>query len=322
VGTSTGRAGVVQIPQVDNWLPAPDPSIPQVDNWYAPGHAARLDAPVEAVASVVQQRPGLKEIYVAALGLSEGVVHGLHPGFAASPGFDAVPPFPVFALRTIAGAAPLRALARPAVPAHEPVLPRDGSFPLVSADGTTRVQTARLPQASSGLLTFDPASTSSVDVGVPVAQLALGSLAALSEDAQGLLFAPDFDPVTGTLGGPVFKLPTASSVSFQPRSLNRKSKGRSVKLTIEAGGDDVVRISTGSLRLGVEGDPSPPLAPLATGFEDDDDDGHLELVAKFDRAALIGRLGHHEPGDRATLVVEWTSTAGDTTATARVRIVK
>ena len=226
------------------------------------------------------------------------------------------------AAHRFARVAPIRGLARSAVPAHEPVLPEDGSFPLVSADGTTRVQTARLPQASSGLLTFDPASTSSVDVGVPVAQLALGSLVALSEDAQGLLFAPDFDPATGTLGGPVFTLATASSVGFEPRSLNRKSKGRSVKVTIEAGGDDVVRIATGSLRLGVEGDPGPPLAPLATGFEDDDGDGHLELVAKFGREPLIGRLDHLDPGDRATLVVEWTSTAGDTTATTRVRIVK
>jgi len=121
--------------------------------------------------------------------------------------------------------------------------------------------------------------------------------------------------VAGTGGGELEIIP--ATVDFDPGTLNLKSKGRVVTVYIELPeGYDVSQIDVSSIWL--NGTVSALAEPTEIG--DYDGDGILDLMVKFDRAAVIGLFfGKTVPSD---YVMEVTGTAAGIrfkgTATIRV----
>ncbi len=269
-------SGGAWIPDHDEWIPSPHEWIPDPNSWY------------ELVA------------------LSDGQLHGIQPGRRASIETLGVPGFATWSVDASSLGA-LTGLASPRLPTSfvspSVAIPIGDMFewPLTLATGTGNVGISGI---ESGLNLKTGSFLKEVCTSCSIRSIELGSLWAITDDGQ-LLFAPDFDPISGNLGfAGVLSLGSALDVDLGPSTLNLKSLGNGFTATIEASGDEVTQIDPSTVRLKVVEDGRGALTNGKTTLADKDGDGNRELVIKYDRKQLIERLGPLA-GNSVTFELTW-----------------
>lgn len=206
------------------------------------------------------------------------------------------------------------ALAVDATPLTEPTPVR-----IVGANGTTEVRIVEIPANPSlnGLLKL----TEGVNrVVVDVVQLDMGSLFMLSSDGASVFYQPHFTLDAG-FSGPLMTV-AGATLNFAPQTLNLRSGGQFVTVTIEEENNNAGQIDASSLLLGV-----PPVAggvEVVTGHpvqvDDSDGNGIEDLTVKFDRRAVCDLL-RQSTTDTPLIRIGWLAADGTRhIGTARIRI--
>jgi hypothetical protein len=149
--------------------------------------------------------------------------------------------------------------------------------------GTTLVTSiTNVPAGSSGI--------TSVTLGTPLTDNTVYQWRARAHD--GNLYGPWMAMASFTVH--VSQVNVNATINFDPNTLNKKSNGNWVTVTIELpAGYKVADIAISSIRL--EGTIPAELHPTALG--DQDKDGIPDLMVKFNRSAIINLLpdGDHVP---------------------------
>ena len=211
---------------------------------------------------------------------------------------------------------PVRGLTSPSI--HYDVngaieLPGTGfpGTPLLISNGSPDVNVAVMPTDNTTIL-FEPGQvfTLSTDIN----RIDKGSVFALSRDGQEVVFVPGFDPENFIPGvQPELVLGGWATVTFGPQTFSLSSKGNFVTAVIEGVNDDVLDIPFNSVLLAIGGiSPTPVLNPQRNNIADNDGDGNLEMVVKFDRQQLADWLSYLPEGSGFVgLRLSWNNGATD-----------
>jgi microsomal dipeptidase-like Zn-dependent dipeptidase len=186
----------------------------------------------------------------------------------------------------------------------------------VAANGTPRVAVLHIPA--------NPTIGGSLNVGVvviggcPIARVELGSLVMVEADGGAILYDPGFTMAEGGSGA-TFTI-AGASLDLDPDTLNRHGHGRYVRALIEVEDDGALAIDPSTLRLHYGEASVPVSAHVAPRTGDADEDGQADLLARFDRAAVLGLLAD-APDGPATLTARWTYRDGSAgSASGQIRI--
>ncbi|HEX7709000.1 MAG TPA: hypothetical protein VF701_21265 [Thermoanaerobaculia bacterium] len=309
------------IPNINQWMPKPDDWLdasggtwfPDLNDWI-PNVNEWMTAPHDWVPDVTEWIPDPNEWYELAA-LSDGQIHGIHPGRRSSIETPGVPGFRTFSIDASSLGENLSGLASPRMPTSftspSIAIPIGDMFewPLTVAGRTGSVGITGI---ESGLALKTGSFLKEVCSTCSIKSINLGSMWGVTEDGD-VLFAPDFNPVSGELGfNGVLNLGSPLTVDLGPSSINLKSRGDAYTASIEASGDGVLQIDPSSVQLTIVEDGGSPLTSETITLEDDDGDGNRELIVKFSRKELISRLVPLA-GTTVTLELSWAYAGNDCT---------
>jgi hypothetical protein len=195
------------------------------------------------------------------------------------------------------------------------------SSAIVAVNRTANMQFHTLHRDPTGAVSFDePALGLAAPGGNPVElnRIWAGSLMAVSTDGQTGLYmpSPELGGVLPASTGPIAVLGGVHSVDVGPQGFNLGANGKYFTVRIEAGAQDAAQILADSVTLSVDGVAGSllPSSRFTPQLADNDADGNLELVLKFDRSAVAGLLAAVGVGNAASVILQWdyddTFTAG------------
>jgi hypothetical protein len=158
-------------------------------------------------------------------------------------------------------------------------------------------------------------------VAVRSTQTGIGSLLGLAADGSGVLYQPGFT-LEGGVRGRTFAV-AGATMQIEPETLNLRSRGRYISVSIEAANGGSRSIIASSIEVQVEGVAG--AIPIDDSFRphlEDGDDGNPELLVKFDRADVI-RLLRNVPDDQAVVHATWNYADGrGGSASANIRLTR
>jgi hypothetical protein len=302
-----GTDGGTWVPDPNSWFPNPANWVPDPNEWLSPDGTTSFP-------DINDWAPQPNDWYEFAA-LSDGQIHGIYPGRRSSLTTLGVPGFRVWSADASSLGTKLTAFASPRLPTsfveESIAIPIGEMFewPLAGANGSVNVAVTGI---ESGLSLKTGSFLKPVCSACSIKSVEANSLWAVTEDGQ-LLFAPDYNPVSGDLGfAGVVELGAALSVDLGPSTINLKSLGNAYTASIESTGDGVLQIDAATVQLRVVDDGGSPFASERMTVDDKDGDGHQELIVKYSRDEMISRL---DPlaGTTVTLELSWSYLGNDCT---------
>jgi len=141
-------------------------------------------------------------------------------------------------------------------------------------------------------------------------------------DGAGVLYNRGFSIDAG-IAGPIWTI-AGASMEFDPDTLNLRSRGRYVAVTIEGENNRATEINDATLALTVDGAAGnvPELLHTLAETVDADGDNNVDLKLKFDRPALIALLDRIS-GSTAIVRASWLYNDGtEGSAAVQVRVIR